>query len=44
MLCPYCEEYDVYDVPSCDGSGMCDNCEEYSIPTEECEERLLEEG
>jgi len=37
MLCPYCEEYDVDDIP--EGSGTLDNvcteCGEYTIPTDD---------
>ena len=37
MLCPYCEEYTVDEIPTGDGGegNTCTSCREYSIPEDE---------
>ena len=39
MICPFCAEYDVNETPKPDSSGMCQECQEYSIPESEDEEQ-----
>jgi hypothetical protein len=34
MMCPYCEEYEVEEVPQPDTWGMCEACNEYCISNE----------